>query len=109
MSAEMRYDEEPIRHRHAPCCDPSALRIAVQLLRGRQGFLDRFEGLCEGLPLAELTLVGMRMLRAETTVAERSAAGRSPVVSRQPIKRTFLPPRTLVRASNCSAVTIGWL
>lgn len=40
-------------------------------------------------------------------MAERPPAGRS-LVSQQPIKRTFLPPRTLVRASHCSAVTFVW-
>jgi len=50
----------------------------------------------------------MRMLRAETTVAERSAAGLSPVMSDQPIKRTFSPPHTLVRARDCSASKMLW-
>ena len=72
----------------------------LQLLRrgGRQGFLDRFERHCEGLQLTELTLVGMRILRAETAVAERPAAGRSPVMqpgsqSSASISSTYTRPR----------------
>jgi len=74
MSAETRYFEQPIRHRQASCMDSSALEIAVQ---GRLG---------EGPFLAELTLVGMPILRAEVTVAERSAARRSPVM--QPVSQS---------------------
>ena len=69
----IRYFDQPIRHRYLLQMDSSALGIAVQ------AFHDWFCTLLIDSYLSELALVGMRVLRAETAVAEYPAVRRSPV------------------------------
>jgi len=102
VSVETRYVEQPHRHRHASQMDSSALGIAVQAYYDWlwEAGIDSYTGV-----LAELTLVGIRVLRPETVVAERPTAGRSPVMGSDSQSNASFPLRTLGHAQDCSAAT----